>query len=277
MQSLRTFDPGQLRHNVPPAPPPPPLPSPVDTPTEQVSFSKNSPAIEEDSKSSFSNFMTTGSPYLRWSSLPNSNTADAVKKSVKTSISLPAGQGPNSSTVPPPPPLPHLPIRRQPSALLHEIRSQVKRWTGHNLGIFQGLRHVETVEKRAFPIGRVIGAPLHVVTTQDLVRSFNKRHLHCIEFREPGPSCPVGRVIRTAPVHVPKMKAKYSPTKKSPATEFSKKRPAGKIKKSAATAPEDELPRIPTPPPLDDIVVPMKSKSKKPPPKKSAGFVKHKK
>ena len=278
MQSLRKFDPGQLRHNVPPAPPPPPLPSPVGTPTEQVSFSINSPVginmqhIEEDSKPLYTNFVTTGSPYLRLSSHPSSNTTD-VKKSVKTSVSLPTGQ---ASTVPPPPPLPHLPIRRHPSELLREIRSQTsKRRSGHNLGAYQGLRHVYTVEKRAFPVGRVIGTPLHVVTTQDLVRSFHKKLLRCIPFTEPGPSYPVGRVVRTPPVHVPKMKEKFSPTKKSPATEFSKKRPVGKMKKSAATAPEDELPRIPTPPPLDDIAVPMKSK--KPLAKKSAGFVKRKK
>ena len=294
MQSLRTFDPGQLRHKVPPAPPPPPLPSPVDVPTlqlEQFSISNNSPPKTniqyiEDVKPSYTNFVATGSPYLRIASDPSSNAVNLQKKSMKASVSLPTGEGnnlgPKSDTIPPPPPLPHLPLKRQPSALLRQIRGQTnKRRSGHNLGAYQGLRHVETVEKRAFRVGRVIGDPIHVVTTQDLIKSFNKRLLQHVALTEPARHYPVGRVVRTAPVHVPKMKERYSPKKKSSdVIAFSKKRAPGKLKKSPATAPEDELPRIPTPPPLDDIPVRVKSeqpRSKKSAVMKKSAFTKHKK
>ena len=285
MQSIRTFNPNKLNHNVPTAPPPPPLPTPVATPTfqiEQTSISNDSPPRTaqyiEDSKPSHPNFVATGSPYLKLTSYPGPNTTDA-HKNLKTSASFPTAkkaylEQKSDGTIPPPPPLPHLPIRRQPSALLQEIRGDsMKRRSGHNLGAYQGLRHVETVEKRAFRIGRVVGQPMHVVTTQDLVKSFNKKLLNRIDFSEPVPVLPVGEVVRSAPVHVPKMKAHFSPTKKS--GFISKKRSPGKLKKSPATAPEDELPRIPTPPPLDDI--PMHTKSKQPMSKKSAGFVKRKK
>jgi len=279
MQSVRKFDYSQLRHNVPKAPPPPPLPSPTDTPTLQmdlVSVSNNSPPraknvhyTEEDTKPSYTNFVTTGSPYLRLVSHPGSNATNVHKESVKTSTSLPAGDGnglgKSRDAVPPPPPLPHLPIKRQPSALLREIRGESKkRWSGHNLGMYSRLRHVETVEKRAFPIGRVVGHPMHVITTQDLIRSFHKGVLNRIPFREPLPSHPVGKIVQSPAVHVPKMKAKFSPTKKLPIVGFSKKRVPGKLKKSVATDPEDELPRIPTPPPLDKLPVPATTKQQKP-------------
>lgn len=268
MQSVRKFDHSQLHHNVPTAPSPPPLPSPVDMSTlqvEQVSISNNSPPrtnyTEEDSKLSYTNFVTTESPYLRLTSHSGSNRTDIDKGLVKTSISLPAGAGQKSDAVPPPPPLPHLPIKRQPSTLLREIRGESKkRWSGHNLGMYNRLRHVKTVEKRAFPVGRVVGDPVNVVTMQELIRSFHKGILNQTQFREPQPFYPVGKVVQSPPVHVPKMKAKFSPTKKSPVIGFCKKRAPGKLKKSAATAPEDELPRIPTPPPLDKIPVPTTTK-----------------
>ena len=301
MQSIRTFNPNKLNHNVPTAPPPPPLPTPVATPTfkiGQTSISNDSsPRTAEDSKPSHSNFVATGSPYLKLTSYPGPNTTDA-HKNLKTSASFPTAkkaylEQKSDGTIPPPPPLPHLPIRRQPSALLREIRGDsMKRRSGHNLGAYQGLRHVETVEKRAFRIGRVVGQPMHVVTTQDLVKSFHKKLLNHIDFSEPVPVFPVGEVVRSAPVHVPKMRAHFSPTKKS--GFIFKKRSPGKLKKSPAAAPEDELPRIPTPPPLDIFMptiskqplskkppplddIPMHTKSKQPMSKKSAGFVKHKK
>ena len=184
---------------------------------------------------------------------------DTHKNQVKTSVSLPAAylEQKSDGTIPPPPPLPHLPIRRQPSELLWEIRGDsMKRRSGHNLGIYHGLRHVETVEKRAFRVGEVVGHPMHVVTTQDLVKSFHKKLLSHVGFSEPEPFFPVGKVVRSAPVHVPKMRAHYSGKFES----IAKKHSPGKLKKSAATTPEDELPRIPTPPPLDGIPMPTKSK-----------------
>lgn len=270
MQSLRTFDPSQLRHNIPTAPPPPPLPSPVEIPTFQLGqadISNNSPRrtnnlrIVKDAKSSHSNFLTTGSPYLK---LTGSNTTSVHKKLMKTSVSLPTGElKQKPDEIPTPPPLPHLPIRRQPSELLREIRGKSKkRQSGHNLGPYYHLNHVETVEKRAFRVGRVIGNPIHVVTTQDLIESFNKRLLQHVALTEPDPPYPLGRVVRAAPKHVPKMKEKFSSKKKSSSIVHGKKRAPGKLKKSSPVAdPEDELPRIPTPPPLlDNRSIPMKSK-----------------
>ena len=264
MESVRKFDASRLRHNIPAAPPPPPLLSSIGNPMEQYSSSNYGPPktdfqyIKEDIKPSFTNFVTTGSPYLQVTSYPGSSMTGGYSQPDKTSISLPEGNDMEQKhgTVPPPPPLPHLPIRRQPSALLHEIRGgkSKKRLSGHNLGVYGRLRHVETVEKRAFPIGRVIDHPVHVTTTQELIRSFNKRLLNRIPFDEPPPAYPVGEVVTSARFHVPKMKAKFSPTKKSPTAGFSKKRAPGKLKKSAVTAPEDKLPQIPTPPPIHDNV-----------------------
>ena len=293
MQSIRTFNPNKLNRNIPEAPPPPPLSPSVATPTFQIGHTDDSPSrtnvqYVEDNEPSHANFVATGSPYLKMATYPGPNTTN---KNLKSSASFPIGEKTqkSNSTIPPPPPLPHLPIRRQPSDLLREIRKHAyKRRSGHNLGAYQGLKHVETVEKRAFRVGKVIGEPIHVVTTQDLVKSFNRRLLNPVNFSEPVPSFPVGREVRSAPVHVPKMKAHFSPTKKS--GFITKKRAPGKLKKSPATAPEDELPRIPTPPPLENIPmptistqplskkppflddVPMPTKSKQPMSKKSAGL-----
>ena len=296
MKSIRTFNPNQLHHNIPPppplpfdpyqshhniniptAPPPPPLPSPVAKPAFQIgqaNTSNDAPLridrqYTEDREPSFTNFVATGSPYLRLFSQPDSSTTEVNKKMVKSSVSLPIGKKQYSdSRIPSPPPLPHLPIRRQPSQLLREIRGNSKRLSAHNLGFYHGLRHVETVEKRAFRVGRVIGEPVNVVTTQDLIKSFHKKFLNPVKFLKPLPSYPVGRVVTGPPVHVPKMKAHFSATKKSVCT----KKHTSKIKKGVTTPPEDKLPRIPTPP-LDDV----KNITKSKPMSKKSGFMKHKK
>ena len=299
MKSIRTFNPNQLHHNIPPppplpfdpyqshrniptAPPPPPLPSPVAKSAFQIgptNTSSDGPTRTdrqyiEDREPSFTNFVATGSPYLRLSSQPGPSATEVNRKPVKSSISLPTGEKKYSdSRIPSPPPLPHLPIKRQPSQLLREIRGSSKRWSAHNLGAYHGLRHVETVEKRAFRVGRVVGEPMNVVTTQELIKSFHKKFLNPVKFSEPLPPYPVGRAVRGPPVHVPKMKAHFSSTKKSGCT----KKHTSKVKKGVTTPPEDKLPRIPTPPSDDMKDISLTTKSKHPMSKKSPGFMKRKK
>jgi len=253
------FDHIQLQHGVPDAPPPPPLPPSLTPPqfAKHNMIQQGAKFTIGDSEESYSNeskpdlpssnFLSPTPAYLN--KPYSSPTATSTHKQFAKTSSLPYGAADfDRKGIPQAPPPPHLPIRRQPSALLREIRKTgyINRRSGHNLGPYNFLRHVEPVEKRAFRVGRVVGEPAHVVTLQEVIRSFNKRHLKEVTFVEPQPNYPVGKVVPKAPVHVPKMKGVFS---KKPVISANKREP-NRLKKSKAiiAAPEDELPRIPTPP-----------------------------
>ena len=266
MQSVRKFDQTQLRHGIPPppplppwldhtqqqhgvpdAPPPPPLPPSAKHNIVQQKTKFTIGDSEESRQSELLPLSKPKSTYQKSYSSPT--TIRKQKQLAKTSNSLPYDASDfERKGIPEAPPPPHLPIRRQPSALLREIRGETnytKRKSGHNLGPYSFLNHVEPVEKRAFRVGQVVGEPTHVITLQEIIKSFNKSHLNQIEFVEPWPLYPVGRVVQNAPVLVPKMKSLFSRKKDMPVVTANKREPNRLRKKTAA--PEDELPRIPPP------------------------------
>lgn len=118
---------------------------------------------------------------------------------------LPSSQPPPPPRAPPLPPLPPslhpytkpqpvLPSRRSHS-LKKQLLKEVKR-SGRNTA--QRLRPVETVEKRAFRVGRVVdgySSEMAQYTFQNLIRSFNHKLLHHVSVAEPLPAFPVGRVL----------------------------------------------------------------------------------
>jgi len=293
MQSVRKFDQSQLRQGIPPPPPLPPLLDhtqlqhsvPVAPPPPPLQQSLKPPLFHNmvqqrtkfsigDSEEGYGHQYESepSSDILspkRSTSYSSPTATSRHKQFVETTHSLPYGAF-DQKGIPQAPPPPHLPIRRQPSALLQEIRKAgyMKRNSGHNLGPYNFLRHVEPVEKRAFRVGQVVGEPAYVVTLQEVIKSFNKSHLKEITFTEPQPMYPVGKVVPNAPVHVPRMKAVFSNKKDKPAISVNKREP-NRLKKSMAitAAPEDKLPRIPTPPPADvnerPVTKGMKSKQHK--------------
>ncbi|CAI8048431.1 Probable serine/threonine-protein kinase SIS8 [Geodia barretti] len=92
---------------------------------------------------------------------------------------------------PPPPPPPA--VRRIPLSpqqlMLKDVRAR-------GADVARKLRPVQTVEKRAFRVGHVVGGydqQKYLYTTQNLIQSFSKRWLRPVAFVEPPPAFPVGR------------------------------------------------------------------------------------